>query len=166
MKKLLLVAAIAVFGMGVSNAQDGSFGIGLRAAVPIGDAGDLASFGVGLEAMYMHSLSDEFMVGGSLGYTTYFTDDVEILGATVEVDDVAFLPINLKAVYSFGDSGFGLGADVGYAVGMDDGNDGGLLYEPKVVFNTETLMFSLGYQGIAVEDNSWDSIQIGAAYKF
>ena len=134
--------------------------------MPISDAGDLSSFGVGLEAMYLHPVSDEFMVGGSIGYTTYFTDDIEFLGQSVEVDDVAFLPVALKAIYSFGDSGFGVGADVGYAVGVNEDNDGGIMYEPKVVFNTEMLLFSVGYQGISNDGDSWDSIQIGAAYKF
>ena len=69
-------------------------------------------------------------------------------------------------MYLIGESGFGLGADFGYAVGIDDGNDGGMMYEPKLVYNTETLLFSLGYQSISVEDFDVNSIQLGAMFKF
>lgn len=166
MKKILLVAAMAVFGMGMSNAQDSFFAAGLRAAVPMGDAGDVSSFGVGLEAMYLKTIAENYMWGGSIGYTTYFTDDIEVLGQSIDVDDVAFLPITIRGVNYFGDSGLGLQADLGYAVGINDGNDGGILYQGKVVFNTEMLMFSAGYQIIQQSGDNWESIQLGASYKF
>jgi hypothetical protein len=166
MKKLLLSAAFVALGMGISNAQEGGFAAGIKAVVPMGDFADFSSFGIGAEVMYLHPVSDKFTLGGSVGYTTFFTDDIEFLGTTLEIDDVAFLPIALKAMYSLGDSGFGLGADVGYAVGINKGNDGGLLYEPKLVFNTDMLLFSVGYQGVSNDGDSLESIQIGAAYKF
>ncbi|MFT6096900.1 MAG: hypothetical protein ACJAXY_002198 [Nonlabens sp.] len=166
MKKLLLCAAFVAFGMGMTNAQDGGFAAGIKAVVPMGDFADFSSFGIGAEVLYLHPVSDKFTLGGSVGYTTLFTDDIEILGSTFEIDDVAFLPIVVKAMYSLGDSGFGLGADIGYAVGINEGNDGGLLYEPKLVFSTDMLLFSVGYQGVSNDGDSLESIQIGAAYKF
>ena len=56
MKKVFLVAVFTVLGIGMSNAQDGGFAGGVRVAVPIGDFGDLASFGVGVEGMYLHPI--------------------------------------------------------------------------------------------------------------
>jgi len=114
----------------------------------------------------MAPVGDSFMVGGNIGFMNYFGDEFDFPGGTIEVEDVQFLPVAASAMYAFGDGGFGLGADLGYAVGINDGNEGGLMYEPKVVYNTESIMFSLGYQGISNDGDSFESVQLGAIYKF
>ncbi|MGB5982660.1 MAG: outer membrane beta-barrel protein [Nonlabens sp.] len=166
MKKILLTAVIALCGLGLANAQEGSIYAGLNVGLPIGDFGDSHTFGIGVEAGYLYPVSESLMVGGNVGFMSFSGDEVDLgpLGS-VEIDAINYVPIAATAIYSFGDSGFGVGADVGYALALDDVADGGLMYEPKAVFNTETLMFSLGYQTVAdVVDLS--SIQLGAAYKF
>ncbi|QJP33114.1 hypothetical protein F0365_01145 [Nonlabens sp. Ci31] len=166
MKKLLLSALVAVFAIGVSTAQDGQIAVGIKGAVPIGDAGDISDFGVGIEGAYLYPVGDQLTFGASVGFTNYFTKDVEFLGQEIEVDDVQFAPVKVMALYRLGDSGFGIGADVGYAIGINDGNDGGLIYEPKFIFDTDSILFTLGYQGISNDGNTFDSIQAGAAFKF
>lgn len=49
MKKLILMAAIAVFGL--SNAQSG-FTLGAHVGLPVGDASDVSSFTLGVDGAY------------------------------------------------------------------------------------------------------------------
>tara|TARA_R110002012_G_scaffold180393_1_gene346182 strand:- start:2506 stop:3006 length:501 start_codon:yes stop_codon:yes gene_type:complete len=166
MKKTLLIAVLIILGIGKSNAQDGELALGLKSAFPISDFSRYSSLGIGAELMYLNSVSNQFLIGGSLGYTTYIIDDLKILGQTIEGENISFLPINFKAMYLLQGSKFALGADLGYAVGVNDGNEGGLLYEPKLIFNNNTLLLSVGYQGITNDGDKINSVQVGAAFKF
>ena len=62
---------------------------------------------------------------------------------------------------------FSIGVDAGYALGLNEGNDGGLYYRPLVGFllgaQTE-LNFS--YSNINLEDDKWSTITIGILYTF
>src|SRR5690606_22400962 len=93
MKKLFFTAAIAVFGFSVMSAQ-GGFKVGANFALPVGDAGDVSSFSIGLDAAYLIEVSDKFAVGGATGFTNAFgkTESISIFGYSVEVDydDVQF----------------------------------------------------------------------------
>ncbi len=161
MKKIILVAAVALFGF-TMNAQD--FKVGLNGALPIGDAGDIATFSIGLDVAYLWEVSEKFDAGVASGFTSAFGDEVTILGTTVEFDDVQFLPIAGAARYNVS-SDFFLGADLGYAVGINDGNDGGFYYRPKVGYNfSEKVSVNLSYTGIAVDGGSWDTIGLGVEF--
>ena len=161
MKKIILVAAVALFGF-TMNAQD--FKVGVNGALPIGDAGDFADFSVGLDVAYLWNVSEKFDVGVASGFTNAFTKDIDlgILG-TVEVDDVQFIPIAGAARYNVS-SDFYLGADVGYAIGINDGNEGGFYYRPKVGYNfSEKVGINLSYTGIS-NDGDWSTIALGVEF--
>ncbi|GAK89482.1 hypothetical protein JCM19297_1310 [Nonlabens ulvanivorans] len=73
MKNTLLIAVLIILGMGKSNAQDGELALGLKSAFPISDFSRYSSLGIGAELMYLNSVSDQFLVGGSLGvYYLYY----------------------------------------------------------------------------------------------
>ena|SRR5690606_2772016 len=172
MKKLIL-SAIAVCAFGITSAQEGGFKAGVNVGMPMGDTSDVASLAIGAEVAYMFPISDEFQIGASVGYLTFMAKEVNEVddlgidtGNKVKPDNAAFLPIAATAQYSFSENIF-VGADLGYAMGLSpDGNDGGMLYQPKVGYQTEKFEVYVGYRGIATEGTATSSIGVGFNYKF
>lgn len=167
MKKLLLsVAAVLAFGLVSAQDAEGGFKIGIHAGIPMGDAGDLYSANFGADVAYMFPIADSFMLGATTGYSYYSGKEVDmgVLG-TFKVNG-AFIPVAAAAHYSLNTNWF-IGADLGYALYSGDGDgDGGMYYQPKVGYQTESMEFFAGYKGIAVEGGSVSSVGVGAAYKF
>jgi hypothetical protein len=165
MKKLIL-SVMAVCAFGFASAQEGGFKAGVNVGMPMGDVSDFYSLSVGAEVAYMYPISDEFQIGASVGYLTFMAKEYEIMGVTVKPDNAAFIPISAIAQYSFTENIFA-GVDLGYAMGMaPDGNDGGMLYQPKVGYQTEKFEVFIGYRGIATEGTATTTVGAGFAYKF
>ena len=62
---------------------------------------------------------------------------------------------------------FMLGADLGYALGMNEGNDGGFYYRPMAGYNVSAqFQVNLSYIGVSVDGGSWSTINLGASYSF
>ncbi|MAO10926.1 MAG: hypothetical protein CMC07_08610 [Flavobacteriaceae bacterium] len=167
MKKLLLVAALAVFMMGTSFAQ-GQFKIGANGAIPVGDAGDSYTFGVGVDVAYLFEVADMVWIGPQASYFHYFGDDVEIdtgIGTiSGEVEDAAFLPIAASGRIGFGES-FYVGADLGYGIGISpDGNDGGFYYRPKAGYSFGTVGIIASYSGVSLDGGNFSSINFGVEF--
>ncbi|WP_034058286.1 hypothetical protein [Lacinutrix jangbogonensis] len=166
MKKLLVCAAIAVFGMSSVFAQE--FNVGLSAALPMGDAGDFTTFGVNLDANYLWDVSDDFKAGVTTGYHHYFGDEVttSVFGTslTLEFDDFGFLPIAAAGRYNVSEV-LTVGADLGYAVGLSpDGNEGGVYYAPKIQYSvSDKIDIVAAYKGIS-NDGSFDSVSLGVEF--
>lgn len=168
MKKVLF-AAIAVFAFGFTNAQATGFKAGVHFGLPMGDIKDAYSMNLGLDLGYLWNVAEGFDVGVATGYTTYLgkTTETTVAGFTVktEVKDASFIPVAGTANYGITENLF-LGADLGYAVGINDGNDGGFLYQPKFGYKAEKFEAFLGYKGISQDGGTASSINLGFAYKF
>ncbi len=163
MKKVLFFAALLVLGATSMNAQ-GQFRAGLSGGIPIGDAGDLATFAIAVDLGYLFEISDSFDAGVATGYSHSFGDEISILGVTVEVDDVQFIPIAASGRFEVAPS-FTLGADVGYAIGINDGNDGGFYYSPRAQYSvSEAIDIVAAYRGVSVDGGSWDIISAGIEF--
>lgn len=169
MKKVLLIAAFAVFGFTSVNAQEGGFKFGLTLALPVGDAGDMTSFGAGLDVVYLANVADSFQVGAATGYQHFFgkTETIDTGFGTIEFDfdDVQFIPIAAAARF-FASEDLFFGADLGYALGLDDGNDGGFYYRPKVGYNFGNISILASYIGVSMDGGSWSSVGVGAEFSF
>jgi len=103
MKKLLFLAAFAVFGLTVNaqekttksdvkkatdavekeatklynQAKTGGFKAGVNIGLPIGDANDYTSFNIGLDIAYLFEVADNLEVGALAGYTHFFGKDIK-----------------------------------------------------------------------------------------
>jgi hypothetical protein len=152
MKKLLLLSAIVVSTMTLS-AQEAN--IGLSGALPIGDVGDITTFGLNLDANYLWEVSEQFDLGVAAGYHYYFGEDI----------DFGFLPIAAAARFNASED-FTIGADVGYALGINpDGNDGGFYYAPKIQYSvSEALDIVFAYKGVSLDGVSFDAISLGIEF--
>ncbi len=163
MKKVLLIATIALASFGV-NAQEG-FKLGLNLGLPTGDAGDVSSFSVGLDAYYMFGGSEEFNIGIASGFTNAFGKSITLGDfGSVEIEDVQFMPIAAAGRYNASEE-LSIGADLGYALGINDGNDGGFYYRPIVGYNiSENIEINASYTGISLDGGSWSTINLGVLF--
>lgn len=160
MKKLLMIALISLFGY-QANAQ---FSAGVWGGLPIGDAGDIATFSLGVDLTYLFEVSEQFAVGPTTGFSHSFGDSVDTGFGTVDFDDVQFLPVGAAARYSISDA-FSLGADLGYAVGINDGNDGGFYYAPKAQYSVSELIdIVFAYRNVSVTGGTWSILSLGLEF--
>lgn len=167
MKKVLLSFAVAAIAFGAnaqskSKSSDGThFGIGVKAALPIGTFGDVYSIGIGGEVSAEHNFSESFAGIASVGYTTYTVKSAFKNFAT----SAGFIPINIGARY-YPSQQFFVGAKLGYAVSAQSGGTGGFNYEPQIGFNSEHFQASVGYNGISANGGSLSAIAATFTYKF
>ncbi|ULC60864.1 porin family protein [Flaviramulus sp. BrNp1-15] len=164
MKKLFLLSIIAVLGMTTVNAQ-GNLNAGVNLGLPIGDAGDGWTFNVTLDVNYLWEVGENFDAGVATGYSHSFGDSIDVPGfGSVDIDDAQFLPIAGAARFGISDK-FTLGADLGYALGINDGNDGGFYYAPRVQYGvSESLDIVLSYRGVSLDGGSFDVINLGIQF--
>ena len=58
-----------------------------------------------------------------------------------------------------------IGADLGYALGINDGNDGGFYYRPTVAYTvSEGVEINASYTGISLDGGSWTTINLGVLF--
>ena len=160
MKKLFLCAAIAVFSVSAMQAQ--TFKIGGTVGLPVADASDLSTFVLGIDAYYYFTDIDAFIeIGATAGFRNFFGKDFEFFGETISVDDAQFLPIAAAGRVKI----FGLlsgGLDIGYAVGINSGNDGGFYFRPVVGFDiADTIELNASYESISNNGVTLGNLNIG-----
>ena len=163
MKKTIFFAALFVMGMLTTTAQN-EFRAGLSGGIPIGDAGDFATFAIAVDLGYLFEISDSFDAGVATGYSNSFGDEITIAGVTVELDNVQFIPVAASGRFEVAPN-FTLGADVGYAIGINDGNDGGFYYSPRLRYHfTERLAVEAAYRSILIDDYDASSVSAGVIF--
>lgn len=158
MKKLLFIAMLAL-GFSTVNAQEGSFNVGANLGFATGDVSDAYSLVLDLEANYLFDLSDEFSVGPSLSYVTFIpkSDYNDFLEA------VSFLPIDAAIRYNASEQ-FTIGADLGYALSLEEDGEGGFNYRPLVGYNvSENIMIQAAYNAIT-NDGTASFFSVGAVF--
>ncbi len=162
MRKIILLIVLAVMGFSTSYSQ-GNFRFGVNAGLPIGDAADFTTFQLGTDVAYMINLAGVASVGPMIGYSHFFGDSVqEVGGVSFEVDDAQFLPIAASGRIKL--LSLALGLDLGYALGLNDGNDGGFYYRPQVGFSIGPVGLIASYQGISMDGGSVASVNLGVEF--
>lgn len=159
-----LVLLILFFGVNFSvNAQD--IRLGVHGGFPIGDAGDVSSFNLGVDAsVYFFDINEKVSLGVSTGYTRFFGKDDNVGGIDVEYDDFAYIPISAAARGLFGaNQNIFYTAILGYAVGLDDA-DGGFLYGAKLGWTNSTVDVYAFYRGID-DEITVNTLGVGVAFK-
>jgi len=163
MKKLILCAALAVFGLTSINAQDdvmekaknGGFYAGANIGLPLSTAADVSSFNFGFDVAYLFELIDNLEVGGLLGYTHFVGGDDKYYdfnsgnNITFDYKDASFLPIAATARYYFADHKFFGGIDLGVAVNVSGDAKSGFYARPKFGFDMGTIALIASFQSIS-----------------
>lgn len=161
MKKLVL-CLFGIFVMGSMSAQ-GLFKIGINAGVPLSDASDVSTFMLGADVYYYFGKRSSLLkFGPSVGFRNYFGEEIS---QSITIDDQQFLPISLAGRVSL----FGIvrgGVDVGYAVGITDGLDGGFYFRPIIAFGILKL-FELNFSYENISDvGTWSNANVGLLLVF
>ena len=159
MKRLVLIMCFALIGSTAVQAQSG-LRVGANIGLPVGDIEEVSNFQAGADLAYMVGVADLISLGPKIGYTRFFMDEDDFGG--LEVDDPAFLPIAATGRVSL--VGFFVGTDLGYAVGLNDGNDGGFYYRPHVGFSLGLIGLIGSYTGISRDGGSIGSVNIGIEF--
>lgn len=146
MKKLFFLAIIAIFAFTSLNAQ-GQFKGGVNAGLITGDFSDFYSFNLTIDASYLWEVSDQIEVGAATGYSHSFGKNDDL----IEAEDAQFLPLAAAGRFNISEE-FAVGVDLGYALGINDGNDGGFYYAPRVQYSvSESLDVVLAYRGVSLD---------------
>ncbi|MFD1079710.1 hypothetical protein, partial [Longispora fulva] len=94
----------------------------------------------------------------------FFGDSGEDEFGSWEVEDFQFLPLAASARFNMNQ--FFAGADVGYAVGVNDGNEGGFYYKPLAGINFGKIGALVSYSGISRDNFTVSTVNLGLEYNF
>ncbi len=153
MKKLLITFLVVMVGV-TSAFSQGNLKLGVNAGIPVGDDSDNYSFQLGGDVAYMFNAIPILDVGPMVGYSHFFGDD--------DFEDMQFLPAAVAGRLNF--PGVMVGLDLGYAVGLNDGNDGGFYYRPQIGFRFIGLGLIASYQGISMDPGNISSVNLGVEF--
>ncbi len=165
MKKLLLFTALML--LSYSTVQSQTFKVGASLGLPLADASDISSFVLGVDAYYYFTDIDAVVeIGATAGFRNFFGKEVEISTASVKFDDGQFLPLAVAGRVKL----FGIlsgGADIGYAVGINDGNDGGFYLRPVVGFDiADAIELNASFESISNDGVTWGNLNLGILFEF
>lgn len=154
MKKFIIFGALILCAtLGFSQ----GFKAGVNVGIPVGDASDVSNIQAGADIAYLFGVADTFSVGPMLGYSNFFPEDSDLF------DNIQFLPIAASGRLGLGEAFF-LGADLGYAVGLDKGNDGGFYYRPQLGYDFGVVGLVASYSGVSMNGGSISSINLGLEF--
>lgn len=164
MKKLLLNLAIVAAAFG-ANAQsnDGSklkFSIGVEAAAPIGDFGDISSFGIGGTAQADYWVAPELALTLQSGYIKFMEKDNNGLKLGV-------IPVMAGIKYNFTPQFYG-SAQLGTGIFTGGGESTSTFsYAPGLGYKfSDNLDALLKYTGYSKDGSSLNTIGVRVAYTF
>jgi|GEM_PF-202961 len=192
MKKLLLSAVIAVFGLTGLKAQSTGLEGEAFLGLPMGDASDGASLNLGINLAYYWDVAEGFKVGALAGFDHWISKKVD----GEKGKDISYLPIAATAKYSFDQ--FYVGLDLGFALGLTSEKEsfevygysfsaetkskGGFLFRPRFGYSTSSFDIFAFYKGMSdkveatINDSdgnesfsetiSMGSLGVGFTYKF
>lgn len=163
MKTTILSAAVAILSLTSAFSQQGNFTIGVNGGIPVGDVEEFATFNIGADAAYRFGLNEQFELGGLVAYSHFFGDSGEEGDISWEVEDFQFLPLAASARYKAGS--FFAGGDIGYAVGINEGNEGGFYYRPHAGYNLGKLSVLASYSGISRDNFTVATVGLGIEFK-
>ncbi|MEZ4853309.1 hypothetical protein [Flavobacterium sp.] len=165
MKKILSIIAFVFCGTFFSQnneieiTPDNSWlKLGIVAGIPVGDASDVASFNLGIDARGQYLVNPNVGIGIASGYVHYFEkDDFESFGV---------VPLAAFARYYFQPQGLFFGLDLGYGFlsGIED-NSGGLFLNPHIGYhNRDWNVYGYFQNTSADNDVTIQSVGVGVTY--
>ncbi|MBT8310632.1 MAG: hypothetical protein HKN96_08785 [Flavobacteriaceae bacterium] len=164
MKKLVVFAALAVFGLtvnaqvGVDRDKNGHFYGGIQPGFPIGDSADFTTFSIAVDLGYLFELSDDFDAGVASGYTHAFGED--------GFDDFQFIPV-AGSIYFNASESVSFGGDIGYAINAGSGGGGDFYYRPALVYKfDEANAITLDFRTVSGDGVSFSWLGVGYRRSF
>ncbi len=127
------------------------FSITVGAGPIIGDEADFFGFSYSAGIGYYQSLTEDFQIGATAGYSRYTGKETDF---GFETEGESFIPLMAKASYNFSDA-FGAEAGLGYAISASEGGEGGVTYSLGPFWRPlEAIVLFVGYRSIAFGEGS------------
>ena len=168
MKKLALVLTVFTASIIGAKAQEGlTFGVGLNAALPIGDFHQTHTFGIGAHIQAEYPFSEQFKGVFTTGYTSFFGKSVDVPGfGSVKFSSVGQIPF-LAGGRFYPSTQFFVGAQIGYGIFTGGGSStNGFEYRPQIGYDAGQFQIIGCYDGTSVTGGTLSSISVSALYKF
>ncbi|WP_276391148.1 hypothetical protein [Eudoraea chungangensis] len=164
MKRCLLVV-LAVFLTSNSFSQEG-LKLGLQAGLPFNDFNDAVSVVVGIETGYMFGINEFLDLGVSAGYLIGIPETFQSGPIQLEYPTMQFLPL-AASVRIWPSNSFSFGGEVGQAIGLNEGNDGGFYYRPMLgyLMGPQTEI-NLSFTAINMDIVTWNTVTLGVIHTF
>lgn len=140
--------------------------LGIQGGLPFNDFNSEVGEVVGVDIGYMKALGEVVDIGVMAGFLNGFPEKYERENPLVDFPHVQFVPL-AGSVRIWPSDSFSFGGDVGYAFGINSGNEGGLYYRPIVGYllgpKTE---INLSHTNIKLENRDWTTVTLGILYTF
>lgn len=164
MKNYIFAIIFIFLGIGL-NAQEG-FKLGIHGGLPINDFNDEVSLMIGLDVGYMWALGEVVDIGVATGFIHGFAETFDSAVIVADLPNVEFLPL-AASIRIWPSNSLSFGIDAGQALGINEGNDGGLYYRPIIGYLMGPLTeLNFSYTTVDLDNRSWTSVNIGLLYTF
>lgn len=164
MRKIVLAGVFAFLGMGL-YAQEG-LKLGIHGGLPLNDFNDDVSLMVGLDAGYMWALGEIVDLGVATGFIHGFAETFDSQAIVADLPNMQFVPL-AASVRIWPSNSLSFGVDAGQALGINEGNDGGLYYRPILGYLMSAYAeLNFSYTTVNMDDVSWNSVNVGILYTF
>ncbi|WP_350293333.1 hypothetical protein [uncultured Croceitalea sp.] len=125
-----------------------------------GDEADFFGFSYSGGIGYYQSLTEDFQVGATAGYSRYTGKETDF---GFETEGESFIPIMAKARYHISNA-FGVEAGLGYAISASEGGEGGLTYSAGPFWKPlEAVLFAINYVNIAFGEGSLGALMLSGS---
>lgn len=154
------------------NIDRTNFRVGVNGGLVLGDFSEAYSFGLGVDMYHHWGVSKLLDVGVTTGFFNAFgsEESTEINGGFIETEfaNIQYIPVGASLrVYPGKNVGFKFGGDVGYAVGINEGNEGALYYRPSIGIDLNRGVSELNISYFAVnDDTTFSSVLLGYLFLF
>lgn len=158
MRRLIILGLFVFVGLTV-KAQE--FNLGLSAAKPISEAGDLFSSAFILDAEYLHKMSEKIKLGATTGYifSTGNNDYTRVSltgGSSIglfQVENTGFIPLAASLRFRAIER-LTFGTDLGYAFGVKPQNaESGFYFALKAEYQVKDYLYlTTSFRSIILDD--------------
>jgi len=174
MKKGILTIVL-VFAAFILQAQRNidrtNFRAGVNGGIVLGDFAEDYSFSLGLD-LYQHwGVSKALDIGVTAGFSNAFGEKQTLAAEGVnetEFDNVQYLPLGASfRIYPGKNVGFKFGGDIGYAVGISEGEESALYYRPSLGIDLRQGTSEINISYFVINDDaSFSSVLLGYIFLF
>jgi hypothetical protein len=164
MKKVLATFVFTLLSLGL-YAQQG-MKLGVHGGLPLDEFQDQLSLVAGVDLGYRWGLSEIVDLGVMVGFVNGFPEKYDRELFSEDLPNIQFMPL-AASVRFWTSNSFSIGGDVGQAIGINSGNDGGLYYRPTIgyLMGAQTEV-NFSYTGIALDGATWSTLTLGVLYTF
>ena len=164
MKKVLATFIMALLSIGLF-AQQG-MKLGIHGGLPLDEFQEELSLVAGVDLGYRWGLSEIVDLGVMVGFVNGFPEKYNRELFSEDLPNIQFIPL-AASVRFWTSNSFSIGGDVGQAIGINEGNDGGLYYRPTIgyLMGAQTEV-NVSYTGIKMDDKTWTTLTLGILYTF